>query len=53
MYMCIIHVSNGCTDNYDQDQNEIKRSSCKIGNNQAIKMSICAVQIKVKTGAVV
>ena len=31
---------------------EIKQSSCKIGDDQAIKMSICAVQMKVKMGPV-
>ena len=41
-----------CTDTRDRDQSEIKRSSCKIGDDQAIKTSVCTAQIKVKMGPV-
>ena len=37
MYTC-------CTDIRDWDQSKIKQSSCKIGNDQAIKMSVYAAQ---------
>ena len=46
------HIYTCCTDTRDRDQSEIKRSSCKIGDDQAIKMSVCAAQIKVKMGPV-
>ena len=46
------HVYTCCTDTRDRDQSEIKRSSCKIGDDQAIKMSVCTAQIKVKMGPV-
>ena len=46
------HIYTCCTDTRDRDQSEIKRSSCKIGDDQAIKMSICTAQIKVKMGPV-
>ena len=55
MHGCIIintsrggHIYTFCTDTRDWDQSEIKWSSCKIGDNQAIKISVCAAQIKVK-----
>ena len=34
-----------CTDTRNRDQSEIKWSNCKIGDDQAIKMLICAAQI--------
>ena len=43
------HIYTCCTDTRDRDQSEIKRS---IGDDQAIKMSVCTAQIKVKTGPV-
>ena len=33
-----------CTDTHDWDQSEIKRSSCEIGNDQVIKMSVLCAQ---------
>ena len=57
VYLCVC-VCQGvvtytcCTDTCDRDQSEIKRSSYKIGDDQAIKMSICTAQIKVKMGPV-
>ena len=39
-----------CTDtSRDRNQSEIKRSSCKIGDDQVIKTSVCAAQIKVSS----
>ena len=46
------HIYTCCTDTRDRDQSEIKRSSYKIGDDQAIKTSICTAQIKVKMGPV-
>ena len=46
MYTCYTDIRN-------RDQNEIKQSSCKIGDDQVIKMSICAARIKVKIGPVI
>ena len=38
------HIYICCTDTRDWDQSEIKLSSYKIGDNQAIKMSVCTAQ---------
>ena len=46
------HVYTCCTDTRDRDQSKIKRSSCKIGDDQAIKMSVCTAQIKIKMGPI-
>ena len=42
------HTYTCCTDTRDWDQSEIKQSSCKIGDDQVIKIFIRAAQIKVK-----
>ena len=46
------HIYTCSTDTRDRDQSEIKRSSYKIGDDQAIKAFICTAQIKVKMGPI-
>ena len=48
----VTYIPACCTDTHDRDESEIKRSSYKIGDNQAIKMFIGTAQVKVKMGPI-
>ena len=46
------HMYTSCTDTRDRDQSEIKRSSSKIGDDQAIKTSAHATRSRSRGGFV-